>query len=198
MENEKTLTGEQSLRLITSMINKAKNDYYDTGLSALLWGSVITVCSLVNLFNELYLHWSALDYIWFLTIAAVIPQIIISVREARQKRLRSREDDFISGIWISFTISIFLFSYIAGVYEIRQEAGIFLTLYGIPTFTSGYGRRFKPMLLGGIACWILAFASLYVPYPFVLLMLCAGGQLAWFIPGLVLRQRYLKAKRQHV
>ncbi len=198
MENEKTLTGEQSLRLITSMINKAKNDYYDTGLSALLWGSVITVCSLVNLFNELYLHWPALGYIWFLTIAAVIPQIIISVREARQKRLRSREDDFISGIWISFTISIFLFSYIAGVYEIRQEASIFLTLYGIPTFTSGYGRRFKPMLLGGIACWILAFASLYVPYPFVLLMLCAGGQLAWFIPGLVLRQRYLKAKRQHV
>jgi len=198
MENEKTLTGEQSLRLITSMINKAKNDYYDTGLSALLWGSVITVCSLVNLFNELYLHWSALDYIWFLTIAAVIPQIIISVREARQKRLRSREDDFISGIWISFTISIFLFSYIAGVYEIRQEASIFLTLYGIPTFTSGYGRRFKPMLLGGIACWILAFASLYVPYPFVMLMICAGGQLAWFLPGLVLRQRYLRAKRQHV
>ena len=69
MENEQTLTGEQSLELITSMINQAKNDYYDTGISALLWGTVIVFCSLATYANQ-YLQWAALNYIWFLTIVA--------------------------------------------------------------------------------------------------------------------------------
>ena len=30
-QQEESLTSEQSLELITSMISRAKNDYYDTG-----------------------------------------------------------------------------------------------------------------------------------------------------------------------
>jgi hypothetical protein len=31
-----------------------------------------------------------------------------------------------------------------------------------------------------------------------MLLIVASAQLAWFIPGLILRRRYLKAKLQHV
>ena len=111
MENEQTLTGEQSLELITSMINQAKNDYYDTGISALLWGSVIIFCSLATYANHC-LKWAALDYVWFLTVVAVVPQIIISIREGKQRGYKSYESELIGGIWISYAIAIFLFSYI--------------------------------------------------------------------------------------
>src|SRR5271155_49625 len=109
MENE--LTGRESLELITRMITKAKKDYYDTGLSALLWGSVITFCSLVTFANG-YLHWWWLNLVWFLTIAAVVPQIVIAIREARNRKHRAYEDDLMGGIWISFGIAIFILSYI--------------------------------------------------------------------------------------
>jgi hypothetical protein len=197
MEKEKELTSEESLKLITHMITKAKNDYFDSGLSALLWGSVVTVCSLVT-FANYYLQWHVLDYIWFLTVVAIVPQIVIAVREGRERRHKAYEEDLIGGIWISYAIAIFLFSYIASVYHIPQEASVYLILYGIPTFASGYGRRFKPMLIGGIACWVFAILSLFTPFPYLMFWLAAGGQLAWFIPGLILRKRYLKAKRQHV
>jgi hypothetical protein len=197
MEQEQPLTGEQSLQLITSMINKAKNDYYDTGVSALLWGSVITFCDLVTFANH-YLKWDGLDYVWFLTLAAVAPQIIISIREARNRKHRAYEDNFTGGIWLSFAIAIFTFSFIAGVNNLPWQPTFYLVLYGIPTFATGYARRFRPMLIGGVACWILALASTYIPAPYTMLCLAVGGQLAWFIPGLILRHRYLKAKRENV
>ena len=196
-EQEKELTGEQSLELITDMINKAKNDFFDTGMSALLWGSVVIICSLAT-YTNYYLKWPALDYIWFLTAVAVVPQIVISIREDRKRRYKAHEDDLIGGIWIGYAIAIFLFSYLASVYPVRQEASVYLTLYGIPTFATGYGRRFKPMLIGGIACWVLAVISLYIPFPYIMFLVAAGGLLAWFIPGIILRKCYLKAKRQNV
>jgi hypothetical protein len=197
MENEQTLTGEQSLELITSMIKQARNDYYDTGISALLWGGVIILCSMVTYLNH-YLKWPALGYIWWLTVVAVIPQIIISIREGKHRGYRSYQSDLIAGVWLSFAIAIFLFSFLTSRYVIDHEAAIFLTFYGIPTFATGYGRRFRPMIVGGLACWVLAVVSLYVPYPNALFLLAGGALLAWFIPGLLLRRCYLKAKRQHV
>ena len=46
---EKQLTQKESLDLIAMMINKAKDSYHDTGIGAIMWGSVISVCSLVKL-----------------------------------------------------------------------------------------------------------------------------------------------------
>jgi hypothetical protein len=197
MERERELTKEQSLELITSMIYKAKNDFFDTGLSALLWGSVVIICSLVT-FANYYLKWHFLEYIWWLTVVAVAPQVVIAIREGKEKRYKAHEDDLIGGIWIGYGISIFLFSYLASVHPIDQVASIYLTLFGIPTFATGYGRRFKPMLIGAIACWVFAVLSLFTPDPYIMFLLAAGGLLAWFIPGLILRNCYLKAKRQNV
>jgi hypothetical protein len=197
MEQEKELSGHESLALITKMITKAKRDYLDTGLSSLLWGSVITFCSLAAFLN-FWLLWPALTYVWFLTIAAVIPQVVISIREAKARRHRAYDEDLMGGIWIAFAVTVFMLGYIFSLYPVRGEPAIYLTLYGLPTFATGYARRFRPMLFGGIACWCLALVSLYLEYPYTLLCLTAGAQLAWFIPGLIIRKRYLNAKKQNV
>ncbi len=197
MEQEKELTSEESLAIITQMISQAKRDYLDSGLSGLLWGSVIIVCSLVT-FANYYLQWPILGYIWFLTVGAVAPQVIIAIREGKQRKRRTHDESLMDGLWISFGISMFVLSYVLSAAPSRNEAAIFLTVYGIPTFTTGIGRRFKPMLYGGLACWVLAILSLYSSFPYVMLYLTAGALIAWFIPGLIIRQRYLKAKQQHV
>lgn len=196
-QQEKPLTSEQSLELIASMITQAKNDYFDTGISALLWGSVIIICCLVTYLNH-FLKWEALGYIWWLTVLAVVPQIFISIREGKERRFKTHHNDLIGGIWISYAIAVFLFSYVSSRYYIQQEATIFLILYGIPTFATGFGRRFLPMIIGGVACWVFAIIALYVRDPYALFLVGGGALVAWFIPGLLLRRRYLKAKRQHV
>ncbi|HWB94529.1 MAG TPA: hypothetical protein VG605_21890 [Puia sp.] len=198
MEQEKEFTSQESLALITKMITRARRDYLGTGLSALLWGSVITFCSLVA-FATAYFKWSpALNAVWLLTIVAAIVQGFIAVREAKARRHKPYDQDLMGGIWIAFAIAVFMLSFIFNLYPSNGEPAIYLGLYGVPTFATGYARRFRPMVIGGIICWILALISLRIGYPYTLLCITAGAVSAWFIPGLIIRKRYLKAKQQHV
>ncbi len=197
MEQEKELTSEESLELIARMISRAKDDYRETGISALLWGSVVTFCSLITFFNFYWkIEW--LRYIWFLTFVAVIPQIIVARQESKQRKVRGHHDDFMGGIWLSFAISMFLLTWFDGRYGIHMAASIYMVIYGIPTFTTGYARKFRPMIFGGIACWVLAVISGFLDFPYTMLCTALAAQSAWFIPGLILRKRYLKVTKENV
>ncbi len=191
METERPMSEEESLQLITSMINKAKCDYNETGISALMWGTIITFCSLVS-FAGFFYNWQWVQYVWFLTIFAIIPQVIISSKENKKRKYSTYSDDAIGGIWFCFGISVFLLFFYTSQVPVEKPGALFLILYGIPTFATGFTKRFKPMVIGGIACWVFAVASIYISYPYSALLTAAGAQLAWFIPGLILRKRYIR------
>jgi hypothetical protein len=197
MEQEKELTGQESLELISRMISKARRDYYDTGLSSLIWGSTITFCSLVFFVNY-YLQWPVFDYVWFLVFVAVIVQGFTIAREKKNRRRKGHDEDLMSGIWISFAIGVSLLAVITPLLKLPYSPSLYMIIYGIPTFTTGYGRRFRPMIIGGLACWVFAVLAVFTPFPYDVLYLAASAQLAWFIPGLILRKRYLKANKENV
>src|SRR5215216_4178819 len=194
---EKPLSEEESLKIITQMINKAKNDYAESGISALLWGAVITVCSIVSFLGE-YFNTHSLNKIWWLTLAAVVFQIIFSIRKNKKRNYKTYNEEAMGGIWISFGIAMFLFSFFANVVRIEHVNTIFLITYGIPTFATGFTRRFRPMIIGGIVCWVLSILNIYTPAPYNILYSAVAAQTAWFIPGLILRQRCRNAKTEHV
>ena len=202
-QEEVFFSEEESLQLITQMIHKAKCDFVETGISALMWGTIVTFCALIQ-FASYFVSIPWAEWVWMLTFFAVIPQLVISAREARQKKFKTHHDDTMGGIWIAFGISMFLFNFYFYSLDVPDTVHIhadtvFLIVYGIPTFATGFARRFTPMVVGGIACWVFAIISLYTPYPYVMLLIAGAALLAWFIPGLILQRRYLKAKRaQHV
>lgn len=194
---EDNFTEQQSLELITQMINKAKCDYEETGIGALLWGSLVAFCALITFFN-FYWKIAALNYIWFLTLFALIPQIMISVRASKKKRYRSYDDDAMAAIWISFGVALFLMSVYTSIYQEPHSGALFLIMYGIPTFATGYINHFKPMVIGGIICWLFAVICFYIQFPYIMLFTAAAALSAWFIPGLILRSRYKKAIQHNV
>jgi hypothetical protein len=196
MATETQFSERQSLELITTMINKAKNDFVETGIGALMWGSVVTFCALVSFVNY-YLQFEWIKFIWVLPVIAVIPQVILSVNEKRRRKYKTYSEDAMGGIWISFGVAMFLLLYFVNAFKVEHNEPLFLTLYGFPTFATGYARSFKPMIIGGIACWVFALIGMYISFPYTMLLEAGAAQLAWFIPGLILRRRYRKA-RQHV
>ncbi len=203
-QEEVFFSEEESLQLIVETIRKAKCDFIETGISALMWGSIVTFCALVQFASAFYnIPWA--EYVWFLTFFAVIPQIIISIRETKKKKYKTYHDDTLSGIWIAFGIVMFLLSfYISTIlqpgknitYDSIKADTLYLIIYGFPTFATGFARRFTPMVIGGVACWIFAIVSVYVSYPYTMLLIAGAALLAWFIPGLILQSRYQKAKKQ--
>ncbi len=214
MEEEKQLTEQESLKLIQQMINKAKGSYHDTGIGPILWGSVITFCALVT-FAQVQFNFDLPFDIWMLTLIAIIPQIFISIREGRMRKVLKYEDIALGYIWTCFGISIFLLIHIninliahldpifkdyntlKGPHQITFDyasysTSLFLMLYGMPSILTGGITKFRPMLYGGILCWICCIISVYTNLKTDLLLMALSALAMWLIPGIILRRKYLK------
>ncbi|MEP6845637.1 MAG: hypothetical protein ABI861_06525 [Panacibacter sp.] len=218
MTEEKQMTELESLRLIESMISKAKGSYHDTGIGPILWGSVITFCSLVT-FSEIQFGFEFPFDEWLLIFIAIIPQVFISIRETRMRKVVKYEDVAVDYVWATFGIAIFLMMHInanlyahlnpviteyktlKGVTDIdfsysSFSTSIFLMLYGIPSFITGGVCKFKPMLYGGIICWLCCVISVYTPIKTDLLLMALSATTAWLIPGIILRRKFVAKKKK--
>jgi len=212
---DSNLSYQDSLRIINDMIHKAKRSFHDTGIGAMLWGSIIAFCSLVKLAELRYGFKLPFD-VYLLTLFALIPQIFITIRERRARKAKAYDDHFISFVWLAFGIGIFLLSHTLNVMfanwspvwkEYEQLAGkepafklseytasFFLLLYGLPTFITGATYSFKPMLYGGIFCWICCVVTVYTTVQVDLLLTALSAIAAWLIPGLLMKKAYDNAK----
>ena len=182
---------QNSLQLIESMINKAKNNFSESGTLYLLWGIVVFVCSIVQFVAIHFYNNQNAYYIWFLTWLVVIYQVIFLSRKAKKEKVKTYTADILKYVWICFAASMFLFIFILqyqkAYYSINPAI---LVLYGLPTFLSGVILKFRPLTIGGIACWLLSFGSVFVPYDYQLLFICAAVLFAWIIPGYLLRIKF--------
>src|SRR6266480_6717611 len=106
MEQEKPLGQQESIQLITEIIQKVKHHFHESGTSAILWGSVVGIAGLVN-FVELYWKFYIGFDIWLLVLAAVIPQVFITIRESRRRTVLTHTEAAMDVVWMVYGISIF-------------------------------------------------------------------------------------------
>lgn len=219
-QEEKPITEKESLEIITMMINKAKDAYYDTGVSAIMWGAVIAFCSLEKL-AELQFGYRLPFDIYLLTIVAVIPQIVFSIREKKVRKVKLYDDAYMDYIWLGFGICIFLMILIVNniygslnpvIEQYNQLAKgradwtdfkfsefampLFLLLYGLPTFITGAACKFAPMLWGGLFCWACCIAAIYTGIKIDLLLTAASAIMAWLVPGIIIEKEYRIYKKE--
>jgi FtsH-binding integral membrane protein len=216
MSPNQEFSERESLQLITEMINKTKQSFHDTGFGPIMWGSVITFCSLVT-FASSHFNFTLPFDIWWLTLIALGPQVIYSIIESKRKQAKTYNDIAMDYTWIAFGISIGILTFIINALaadlknsipnymEVRGSFRLFnhttamhLMLYGIPTFITGGIMKFKPMLFGAIICWILGMVSIFTQSQTDMLLLAAGAIAAWLIPGILLNKIYRAAKNGNV
>ncbi|RYY66576.1 MAG: hypothetical protein EOO12_03810 [Chitinophagaceae bacterium] len=220
--NEQPMNEQESLKLITDMIGKARRNFHETGTSAILWGSVIAFCGLMSFAQQRAHFYIGFD-VWLLTLAALLPQVIISVREARQRRVRTHTQEALNAVWQVYGLSLFALVFycntVGGVEAARLSAegaelyqkvngelrvvqpripsygSLLILLYGIPTLATGIAQRFRPMLVGAIFCYTFFIISCYTDNTWDLLLNGLAGIANWLIPGLILRARYRNENR---
>lgn len=193
---DSTMTSEQSLALIESMINKAKNQFRENGHLYLIWGWVVFFCSMVHYIFGIRMGHEKAGMVWMLTWVAIIYQVIYIVRLKKKVRVTTYTDDILNAIWVVFAIAM-----VVVVLIIHRQLGndfykvldaLILTIYGVPTFLSGVILRFNALKAGGICCWVLAILSTFFDPHQHLLFISMAMVIAWIIPGYLLRRRYKK------
>lgn len=223
---QKELTEQESLKLITDMIGKTKSHFHESGASTILWGMVIGFCSLVSFIQSFWNFDIGFD-IWILTLAAVVPQVWISVKEGKAKVVKTYQDAHIDIIWMVYVISIAamliyanvvyytspqllakdgleLFSKNTQTGEIKpfklftpSFSSIMMVLYAFPTLATGLITKYKPFLVGAGICYTCFIISLFTSFTYDMLLSAIAAICCWLIPGLMLRKKYLKAKGEH-
>lgn len=213
---EKQMSELESLQVINTMIQKAKTSYHDKGTGAMLWGVVITVCSL-STWSQLRFNYSLPFDIWILTVVAVVPTVIMSIREGRRRLVKSYDETAMNWLWTCFGFTIFLvvlannavgaaFGQVkdavvaAGgprpaIYYTDYSSAFMLIAYGIPTLITAGIKSFRPMLVGGLVCWVSAILVLYTDRQTDMLLMAVSATAAWLVPGIILflRSRNRKA-----
>jgi len=218
---DKPLTEKESIELITEMISKAKGNFHESGTSAILWGTVIGICGLVS-FAQMQWNFNIGFDMWWITFAAVIPQIWIIIQERKRKIVKTHPQHATDVVWLVYAVSVIcliIYSWIVpGVsaklfnqdglellsrniitgemqpqkFIIPSFSSIYLIVYAFPTLATGLINRFHVMIYGAIICYGFFVLSLFTPFKYDMLLNGLAGIGNWLIPGLLLRQRYLK------
>jgi hypothetical protein len=191
---EAPLTGEESLEVIQSMIQKAKNQFSENGKLYLIWGWVILFCSVGYFILENIVHYDRPYLIWMTTWIVVVYMFIYMRNEGRKRVVKTYTGELLGYVWLTFMIIMLLGGFLLGrIPQFYQYNYNFILLfYGVPTFLSGIILKFRPLIIGGIVCWILALLSSFVNFHYHSLIVALAVISAWIIPGYILKQKFKK------
>jgi hypothetical protein len=185
---EKMMTGEESIRIITEMLNKTRVNIRQGSFHLLFWGWMIVICSLGEYILTKYTSLTKPWLIWLLVIPGMFVSMIYGIVNGRKAKIHTYADKIWMWTWFSYLFAMFvLFTIQSGSME--TISAYILLLTGIPTFISGMIIRFRPLIIGGICFWVfalvVAFAGPAIGPLGVPLSMIAG----YLVPGYILKYR---------
>jgi len=186
--DEKLMTGEESLKIITDMINKTKVNIRQSSFHLLFWGWLLFFCSLSEYLLLKFTDFANPWYIWYLVIPGAFVSMIYGFVKGRKERIYTYATNIYVWTWIAFMVAaVVLFTIIWGRWELF--ASLILTLSAVPTFISGIIIKFRPLMIGAFVFWILALVARFAGPEIAPLAVPVAMLTGYLIPGYILRNR---------
>jgi hypothetical protein len=189
MENEeKMMTGEESLRIISEMINKTKVNIQQGSFHLLFWGWLTLVCSLSEFVLVNFVHYAHHYYVWFLTIPGGLVSMTYGIVNGRKARVHTYADRLYMCVWLGFLFS-FLVLFMIHLKNMGTVTSYILMLVGFATFVSGFIIKFKPLIIGSIIFWLTAVTVSFVSPDYAPLGMSVAVITGYLIPGYMLKYK---------
>ncbi len=188
---EKQLNEQESLRIIQEMIAKSKTNLGEGSYFYLLWGWLVFISSLSH-FILLSVSYKQPYILWpFAMALGGILSGIKSRKMHKKSKTKTYIETAIIHLWIGFSISMFIVLFGAAYGKINwvTSNSLIIVLYGLATYVSGGILKFNPLKTGGIASWIIALVSMFLPGQFSMLAIAVSIVVAYLWPGYLLRSK---------
>lgn len=188
MQQSDKMTAEQSLKIITDMIQETKSSFSDNGFQLLLWGWVTVIGYLGSFIIERFELFHAPYMIWLITIPAFLVSLFYGRSKKKSSEATSYTGHVFMWLWIALSFSIIIV--VAFGWKINfMITPMILTIVAIPAFVSGVLIKYKPMIYGGAGFWI--FGALAFAFPFEYQNIFGGLAviLGYLLPGYMLKNR---------
>jgi hypothetical protein len=195
MNNSQNFTPEQSLQVIQSMIQKAKQEVVNNSFYLLLWGWLIFITAVVHF---ILLKFTSLEYpqlAWNLMWIGGIASMIRGIKDSKKAIVKTFVGDAMKYFGISQLILyaglIFIFSQ-NNLWSISFP--FYILMYAVACFFMGALLQFQLLKWTGLLCLPIIVVAMYVSFEWQLLLLALAILISYIIPGHVL---YTKEKLQN-
>jgi hypothetical protein len=170
---ETKLTEQQSLEVITEMINRARNNIQrGSGNHMIFWGYWSAFTALLNVILIYTLENPHQSYLaWWLMIPGGVVSWLWSRKIDKSRIVKTHIDDIIRSAWRSCSVSMIVFLMIIFVLAGYWDTGYQLFMIIIPAILLHIGAaeyitagacRYRPFMYGAFAMWAGAVAGLAV------------------------------------
>ena len=189
---ETTFNEQDSIRVITEMIENSKAKIRDNSFFYLLWGWLVLIASITNfiLLKMGYYELSWIPWMVLMTGGGIVSGIV-GKRLGKKAKAKTMFDTTMAYLWSGFVITLFIILFVSASGNISWQVSnvLIIALYGLGTFVSGGILRFKPLIIGGVLSWGLAIVTLSLPEIYSLLMVATSIIVAYLIPGYMLKSK---------
>ena len=189
---EKTFNEQDSLRVITEMIENSKSNLKDNSFFYLLWGWLVLIASITNFVLLKMGHYNIAWIPWpILMFGGGIVSGIAGYRIGKKAKAKTMFDTAMAYLWGGFVITLFIILFTSALGNISWKGSniLIIALYGLGTFVSGGLLKFKPLIIGGIFSWAIAVGTVFIPELYSLLMVALSIIVAYLIPGYMLKSK---------
>ena len=189
MENQENLmSGEESLKIITEMINKTKINIRQGIFHLLFWGWLIFACSLSEYLLLKFTGYATPWYVWYFTIPGVVLSVAYGFIKGRKVQMRTYADKLYMWTWFSFLFAAVVL-FIIRLDSLESTTPYILTIAAIPTFLSGFIIKFRPLILGGASFWLFALAAHFGGQEFAGFIMPVAMFSGYLVPGYLLKNK---------
>jgi hypothetical protein len=180
----------QSLNLIHSMINTAKNKLADDGFFIILWGWLVFIAALTN-----YIAWlvnfeeGALIWAILMPLGGIF-SFFYGRKRNKKDTVKTYIESYLMYVWLAFGAGLALTLLFMPYHGIKITYFFLMVLYGIATVTSGGLLSFRPLIIGGVVSFVIAALSTFLPEREQLLCIALSILSSYIIPGHLLKAKY--------
>lgn len=191
---EKNINEQESLAIIQQMIDKSKQQLIDRSKFFFLWGFAVLICAVAQ-YVMIKMNVLKSDEVWLAMPLIAIIHIYIAVKEQKKVKVLSHNTSSIAALWTGLGMAFVALAFLSHRSFINTGTPLdvlplLILFYGIGTFVTGRILQFKPLIYGGLICFVLSILVTYIDGPEQLLILALSVVVSYIIPGILLKKEF--------
>ena len=187
MENNQKFSAEQSLQVIQSMIEKAKQDVANNSFYLLLWGWLIFITAILNFILMKFSNFEYPYIVWNLMWIGAVASIVKGIKDSKKIVAKTFMGETMKYFGISQAILYFGLAFFFGKYDLWTIAfPLYILVYAVTCFFMGALMQFPLLKMTGLLCLPIMAIAVYVSFDWQLLLMALAILVSYIIPGHVL------------
>ena len=189
-EPQSDLQPQESLAIINSMIQTAKNKLADDGFYIIFWGWLVFAASLIH-YTGIQTGFYQAGVVWpILMPAGGLVSYLYGRKANKKETVKTYIHSYLQYSWLAFGVALAITLVFFNVHGLKSTYFFLMLLYGMATFISGGILNFRPLVIGGLCSFACAIASVFLSDQQQLLCIAIALLCSYIIPGHLLRKEY--------